>query len=165
MAEAILIRRALPSDAPVLARHRVEMFKDMGDLPEDQYEPLRAAAERDLRAWLETGEYAGWVAAAADRPAAIVAGGGVQLRRLLPRPNPDSSQIREGLEAIVLNVYTEQRWRRRGVARRLMEEIIAWVRAEGIGRLVLHASRDGRALYESMGFEQTNEMRFMGELG
>ena len=81
----------------------------------------------------------------------------MQLRRLLPRPNPDSSQIREGLEAIVLNVYTEQPWRRRGVARRLMEEIIAWVRAEGM-------YRGGRST-SKLGFAPTNERRFIGELG
>jgi hypothetical protein len=33
-----------------------------------------------------------------------------------------------------------------------------------IVRLVLHASDEGRPLYESMGFEPTNEMRYTGTL-
>jgi hypothetical protein len=31
-------------------------------------------------------------------------------------------------------------------------------------RLVLHASAEGRTLYEQLGFEPTNGMRFAGEL-
>jgi len=68
-------------------------------------------------------------------------------------------------EAIVVNVYTEPAWRRRGAARTLMEQVIDWARAQGIGRLVLHASKDGRALYERLGFAPTNEMWFTGQLG
>ena len=45
-----------------------------------------------------------------------------------------------------------------------MEHIIAWARAERLDRLVLHASDEGRALYERLGFIQTNEMRFKDRL-
>jgi len=60
----------------------------------------------------------------------------------------------------VLNVYVEHDYRRRGVARRLMEAIMAWVPSTDIVRLVLHASAEGRPLYESMEFEPTNEMLY-----
>lgn len=45
--------------------------------------------------------------------------------------------------------------------------VLARHRAEmfhGIARLVLHASPDGRALYERLSFEPTNDMRYTGEL-
>ena len=64
----------------------------------------------------------------------------------------------------IVNVFTEPEWRRRGVAKLLMEQIISWARAERLDRLVLHASDEGRALYEQMGFIQTNEMRFKDRL-
>ena len=48
--------------------------------------------------------------------------------------------------------------RRCGVARKLMEAMIEWCRSEGYGSVSLHASTVGRALYESMGFQPTNEM-------
>jgi GNAT superfamily N-acetyltransferase len=69
-----------------------------------------------------------------------------------------------GREGLVLNVYVERAWRRRGVARRLMQEIFAWASEAGIVRIVLHASADGRALYEALGFVDTNEMRYTGRL-
>ncbi|HXS23112.1 MAG TPA: GNAT family N-acetyltransferase, partial [Gemmatimonadales bacterium] len=57
-------------------------------------------------------------------------------------------------------VYTEQAWRRRGVAGLLMREILRFTTQRGIDNVVLHASAEGRTLYEKLGFKQTNEMRF-----
>jgi GNAT superfamily N-acetyltransferase len=47
-----------------------------------------------------------------------------------------------------------------GLARRLMTTVIDWSRLNGVDRLILHASTDGRPLYESLGFDQTTEMVF-----
>jgi GNAT superfamily N-acetyltransferase len=62
---------------------------------------------------------------------------------------------------MIVNVVTEQAHRRRGIARKLMEILIQWCRAGGFGSILLHASDEGRALYESLGFKPTNEMRLM----
>ena len=40
-----------------------------------------------------------------------------------------------------------------------MGVMIEWTRKESYAHLLLHASNDGRPLYESMGFAATNEMR------
>ena len=43
-----------------------------------------------------------------------------------------------------------------------MATIHDWCRAEGIGSMALNASRDGQALYESMGYaESTSPMMFL----
>lgn len=44
-----------------------------------------------------------------------------------------------------------------------MRHILDWARQERLDRLVLHASDDGRPLYERLGFAATNEMRYRGE--
>ena len=164
MNDDIDVRLATAADAPVLARHRAEMFRDMGELQDDQYGTLVAAAESDLAAWLAAGDYVSFVASPHGRPAEIVAGAGIQIRKLLPRPLSGGAGVRLGPEAIVLNVFTERGWRRRGIADQLMQHVIDWARSHGIARLVLHASPDGRPLYERLGFEPTNEMRYTGEL-
>ena len=56
-------------------------------------------------------------------------------------------------------MYTDPEFRRQGIARRLMQTMIDWCRKEGFVRVDLHASDKGRPLYESLGFEPTNEMR------
>jgi GNAT superfamily N-acetyltransferase len=162
-----VVRFATAADAPVIAHHRIRMFEEMGELPPDAVEPLRAAAHAYLAEAIGRGEYVGWLVTPADAPTLVVAGAGVQRRRVLPHPVPAGGgrvRIAEGRHAIVLNVYTEPAWRRRGLGELVMREVLAWARAERLDRLVLHASDAGRQLYERLGFAATNEMRFEGEL-
>lgn len=136
------------------------MFRDMGSAQPAIEQQLIDAAASEIREAMSGGEYVAWVAHPSDDPGHVVGGAGVQLRRLLPRPDADGTRVLIGREGIVLNVYVDRDYRRRGIARRLMETIIEWASSAGIVRLVLHASKEGRPLYESLGFEQTNEMRY-----
>jgi GNAT superfamily N-acetyltransferase len=148
------IRMATVADADLVARHRASMFHEIHKLGDDKYNELWAAAREYLAQALPSGEYVGWLVSPADEPARIIAGAGVQIRDILPRPET------LGPEAIVLNVYTDPAFRRQGLAELLMSRVIEWAREAGIGRLVLHASVYGRPLYEKLGFIPTNEMRY-----
>jgi GNAT superfamily N-acetyltransferase len=162
------IRPATLADIATVAHHRAAMFLDMGVVTPAAVGQLEAETATYLRTAIPRKEYHGWLALSPDAPDRPVAGAGVQIRRILPFPRqlPDGRcEIAEGRQAIVLNVYTEPAFRRRGWARRLMEEILRWARSAGVESLVLHAAPDGRSLYEELGFAQTNEMRFMGDLG
>jgi GNAT superfamily N-acetyltransferase len=44
-------------------------------------------------------------------------------------------------QELIANVITEPEWRRRGIAKLLLKEIIAWSREQPLDDLVLHASR------------------------
>ena len=158
------IRRATAADAGVLARHRAEMFRDMGQLPDGLSDTLIDAARAYFTQAIADGRYVGWVAELDDRSGEIVAGAGLQLRELLPRPDAVRERLVRGPQALVLNVYTERAWRRRGVADALMRELLRWCRGNGIESVVLHASGEGRPLYEKLGFTPTNEMRYGGGL-
>jgi GNAT superfamily N-acetyltransferase len=166
VSEAFVVRQALGADAAVIAHHRARMFQDMGQLAPELYQSLVEESVKYLRGALAIGEYVGWLAAPREDPSNIVAGAGVQQRRILPRPlaHDGVTRVVRGREAIVLNVFTEVAWRKRGLARLLMEHVLAWARASEIDTLVLHASTEGRPLYERLGFVQTNEMRFKGPL-
>ena len=162
-----LIRRATVEDADVIARHRVRMFHDMGEIPDEAYDDFLAASLEWTERGLANGEYIGWLAVSKNEPEQIVAGAGVQLRQAPPhpcRPARDDQGFAKGRHAIVLNVFTEPEWRKRGVANALMQEVLRWAHDEKLDRLVLHASDQARSLYEKMGFIATNEMRFGGQL-
>lgn len=148
----------------MLARHRAEMYKDMGELAAALYDPLVRAARAYFSTAIPEGRYVGWVAELRERPGGIVGGAGLQLRELLPRPHGTGERLLHGPQALILNVFTEQPWRRQGVAARLMEEALRWASARGIESIVLHASAEGRLLYERLGFVPTNEMRFQGKV-
>jgi GNAT superfamily N-acetyltransferase len=156
---AFLVRPATALDAPALARHRAEMFREMGVLDASFYEALVAASREYFALAIPAGRYLGWVCEPTGERGTIVGGAGVQFRELAPRPDPSGRRLAAGPEAYILNVFTEPPWRRRGVADRLMRELIAWAAGRGIERLTLHASAEGRPVYERLGFAATNEMR------
>jgi GNAT superfamily N-acetyltransferase len=143
MAAGYRIRPATLADADLLVRQRIAMFTDMG-VPLDATEVAAA-----FRAWLaETmppGTYRAWLVEAAD--GGVAAGGGITI---LPWP-PGPQYVGDRL-AFVYNVYTEAAHRRRGLARLVMDAIHAWSRANGITSMALNASRDGRPLYEALGY-------------
>jgi len=146
------IRAATLDDLTHIVHHRRAMFRDMGRATEAQLDEIVIAAERFLRSALPTGGYRGWFAVAPD--GRIAAGAGITI---VPWPgHPGDAVNRRGW---IQNVYTEPEFRRRGLARRLTETVVAWCREDGFHTVSLHASDDGRALYESMGFLPTNEMR------
>ena len=60
--------------------------------------------------------------------------------------------------AFVNAVYVRPEYRRRGIGRVLMQSAIEWARRRGCSRLRLRTSDEGRALYESLGFQPGREM-------
>ena len=126
------------------------MFEDMGYADARALEVMLAVSTPLIGRGIEDGSYRGWLAEGSD---GVVAGGGVILLQFQPHPMDPRPQ-----RAWVVNMFTEPEHRRRGLARLLMDTIVTWCRAQGLRFLYLHASDEGRALYESLGFVPTNEM-------
>ncbi len=136
------VREATLDDLDVLVRHRIQMFEDMGIAGDRR--KLADEFARWLRELMPAGIYHSWLVQDAG---AIVGGGGAQIIPWPPGPRYPGSRL-----AFIYNVYTERPYRRRGVARVLMEAIHAWCRANGAASVALNASSDGRPLYESLGY-------------
>lgn len=141
------------------------MFQDMGEVPPRLFEPFRAKAGPRIEEMLSCGQYVGCLASFEETPDIIIGGAGVQLNDIPPRPVSQTGEVRiaDGRQGIIINVFTEPEWRRRGVAALLMKRIIDCSRENNLDRLILHASGEGRALYERLGFVASNEMRFVDE--
>lgn len=157
MPQAFTVRLARASDVPALAHHRAAMFRDMGRLSADAAPELERETAGYLAEAMPRGEY--FACVAEDQATAVIGGAGVQLRRILPRPRDGGAGLERGPEGIIVNVYVEPDWRRRGVAEAIMRALLDALSARGVRRIVLHASDQGRRLYERLGFVQTNEMR------
>ncbi len=110
------------------------------------------AFERWMLTRLQQGIYHGWCVVTAEQQ--IVASAGLWLLDWPPGAL-DQSPYR----GYILNVYTEPTFRRQGLAQQLIETILTWCREQGIYTISLHTSDQGLHIYESLGFEQTNEMR------
>jgi GNAT superfamily N-acetyltransferase len=149
--EGFQIRRASTADLETLVGHRRAMFHDMG------YSDVAAldAMSAKFRVWLQqhmnAGDYLAWLVCAPD--GSVAAGAGLWLM------DWPAHMLGKGPRGNILNVYTGEKFRRLGLARRLMQAVLDWCVENRIDTVMLHASPYGRPLYESMGFMPTNEMR------
>jgi GNAT superfamily N-acetyltransferase len=145
------VREATTDDIPEILEQRKRMYQDMGHREPEALSRMIFTSRQFLEQAIPTGSFRGWLASADDR---IVAGGAVLLS-----PWPSHTYDGECRRATILNVYTYPEFRRRGIARQLMGTMIDWCRDQGLAVVYLHASPDGRPLYEALGFEPTAEMR------
>ena len=130
------------------------MFLDIGKHDPRKLEAMANAYRPWLESKMSAGEYLGWLAIAEDK--SVAAGLGLWLMDW--PPHVIGAGLRRGN---IINVYTEVAHRKQGLARRLLNTALDWCRANGVDVVILHASKDGRHLYESAGFEATNEMRLV----
>ncbi len=152
------IRTATTADAAVITHHRRRMFFDSG---KQDNRLLDIMAEHFLP-WVETrladGRYLGWLTSAGGE---VVAGTGMIILDWPPNPL-DPHRDKRGY---VLNVYVEPEHRRKGLASHLIDRALAEARQQKIRVVALHATDEGRPLYESSGFRSTNEMFYVEPAG
>lgn len=127
------------------------MFEEMGFRDAAVLGRVEAVSQEYFTQALRAGTYLGWMAD--DANGQVVGGGGIVVADWPGFPGENHAK-----RAWILNMYTEPRARRCGVANQLMQAMIAWCRKEGYGSVSLHASEAGRPLYENMDFQPTNEM-------
>jgi GNAT superfamily N-acetyltransferase len=151
------IREAAPGESAIILHHRRSMFRDMGEGTVDELDRMVEVAGPWLARALDDGSYRHWLALDASGRAA--GGGGVLLCPWPANPKDPCTQ-----RAVILNVYTEPEFRKRGIARQIMLTIVDWLKGRGLRAVNLHASAEGRALYEKLGFQPTNEMRLRFDL-
>jgi len=150
MNTALNIRLATPADSAIITKHRHRMFRENGFATEDTL----ARMDEDFEPWvherLGDSRYCGLLV---EDKNVVVAGAGVFFCDF-----PPHWRHAEATRAYILNVYTEPEVRGQGLAKRLMEHILEECRKRGVTTAVLHASPQGRPLYESMGFWHSDEM-------
>ena len=145
------MREARPEELAIVIRHRRRMYKDMGHTDPVQLEELERASTQFFGHHFAAGTYRGWFVEIEDL---VVAGGGMLILPFQPQmynTRPERPWI--------VNMFTEPEHRRQGLARRLLEEMVAWCRRESYSLVSLHASDEGRSVYITMGFRPSNEMR------
>lgn len=146
-------RAASSSDAALISAHRRAMFAEMRSANES----VLATLERNSVAWAERmileDKYAGWIV---EEEGHAVASAGLLILDMPPHPlDPEGVQ-----RAHLLNVFVEPGYRRRGLARALVQICMDAARRRNIRVITLNASDAGRTLYEGLGFHTSNEMLY-----
>lgn len=134
-----------PSDLDEVVRLRVEFIADVRGVAPSSFDPGFVAATRSfvedrhadgrLRAWLAEED-----------------GGAVGLVSVLVTDAPPLPEDPRRHEGYVINLYVVPSARRRGLARALMTTVFDATAALDLRRLFLHATDEGRPLYDALEF-------------
>ena len=62
-----------------------------------------------------------------------------------------------GKRAYLMNVYTNKNYRRQGIAKQMLAQLIAEAKNKGVTEISLDATESGRPLYKSLGFKENKE--------
>ena len=139
------IRRASADDVEELARLRLDLLREVGNLKQEKKsEALAEVTRHFLRETLSDGRFLCWVAEADGQ---IV---GISGLMLFETP-PDAGNY-SGLEAYVMNMYTVPHWRHKGIATALLRRAIDFVKTTSTRRIWLRATGQRGAIYERAGF-------------
>lgn len=138
-------RKASEADIDQLVRLRIKQLIDEG-YPEIR--DINKDLEQYFSESLENGSLVCWIGLAGD---AIVATAGVCFYQL-----PSTFSNPSGRIAYITNMYTDDAYRRRGVASHLLNLLVEEAKALNYASVRLHASRHGKGIYEKAGFTDTD---------
>lgn len=154
--ESLLYRRAGSHDRELLTRLRLEVLRAANGLEEDVD---LSRTELESRRYYETcfpeDSHAAWLVFDGEE---VVGTGAVSFYQVMPTYHNPS-----GKKAYIMNMYTRPDYRRRGIARRVLELLTAEAEMRQIDAVMLEATAAGRPLYEAFGFTaMRDEMELLG---
>jgi len=142
-------RPATLDDVEELVRLRGVMFEAMGlDLADRSWVD---DATTVIRTELAAGRLFARVVEHSDG-AGLVAAGIAQVTPRIPSPGAPGRW-----RAYISSVATDPAWRRRGLARAVLTTLVADADERGVDVLELHATGEGRPLYEALGFVERTD--------
>lgn len=149
--EKYTIRNAIYEDAPILASFRLKMFQDNQSYldPKSALEVL-PFFEKSIAESLKNGALLGWMVSCEGSP---IGCGCAHYFIKLPTPENPS-----GKSLYILNMFTLEAHRGKGVAGLIIETIKDYAREIGIKRVWLNTSVSGKPLYEKLGFETMDDV-------
>jgi GNAT superfamily N-acetyltransferase len=146
------VRVATMKDIDALVRQRHMMFEDMRPRTAEEHR----VGDRAYKKWavgkMKKGHLRCYLVT--DEKGEVAGGGGIWLREVQPSPGHGAR-----LMPYLLSMFTEPKFRRKGVATLVVKEAERWARASGYPSMSLHASRMGRRVYRRLGWERGWEMR------
>ncbi|MBK8179508.1 MAG: GNAT family N-acetyltransferase [Planctomycetes bacterium] len=144
----------------LLCRLRLELFRELGKAGAGEEAQFLRACSESVRRFHAAGVLHAWLAWTEDgRAGEAEAVSGLMLLVFPRLPTPGNLADSEGY---LLGAYTRPPWRRRGLMTGLLESALAAARRQGLARLRLHATPEGRAVYAAQGFQgRADEMERM----
>lgn len=145
----MIIRRATKEDIDKLVENRIKFVTDTVATPSDEsffdntYEFFKNHINKD--------DLIVWLAVDDDKIIATVI---LCIYQVLP-----TVANATGKTGYILNVWTDENYRRQGLATKLLKNIFADAKNAGVNKIHLKATEQGKLVYEKLGFfVEPNEM-------
>ena len=140
-------RIATKQDMDLLMSSRLEMLRVVNDLSDDYI--YSEELVRESRAYFENGDQTTVLAIDGDE---VIGCATICYLYMMPTFSHPT-----GRRAHLMNVYTRSTYRRQGIAKKMMEILLAEAWDRGVTEITLDATKSGRPLYESFGFQDSGE--------
>jgi GNAT superfamily N-acetyltransferase len=138
-------RPVTADDVATLAIFRVSLLEETGGtLDPDVRESLLSANDAFFRNNLDSHSWKSWCVE--------VDGGIVAIGTLAFFDRPPYPGNIEGRDAYLLNMFTLPSHRGRGVATAIVKAMLQYAQLQGVRKIVLHATEEGRRIYTTFGF-------------
>ena len=145
----LIYKRATLEDINTLVETRIEVLRaanklcadtDMGEVERQSYLYYQKA--------LSDGSH---IAYLVFDESGCIGTGGVSFFQVMPTYHNPS-----GKKAYIMNMYTNPKYRRKGIAYKTLDMLIKEIKSKGISSISLEATDMGRPLYEKYGFVKIN---------
>ena len=145
----LIYKRATLEDINTLVETRIEVLRaanklcadtDMGEVERQSYLYYQKA--------LSDGSH---IAYLVFDESGCIGTGGVSFFQVMPTYHNPS-----GKKAYIMNMYTNPKYRRKGIAYKTLDMLIKEIKSKGISSISLEATDMGRPLYEKYGFIKMN---------
>ncbi|HOV28304.1 MAG TPA: GNAT family N-acetyltransferase [Pseudobacteroides sp.] len=141
----VKIRRGNIEDINSLVELRLNLLKEVGNIKDDtNIEELKKSSIDYFEKKIDNG-FLFWVAE--DNLKVI----GISGLVFMERP-PENGNL-TGLEGYIMNIYIVPTYRHKGIAIGILKKMILFLKEMGVKRVWLHATEDGRIIYDKIGFK------------
>ena len=145
----IILRKATKEDIHTLSNHHARMFEEMfiiagkpidkGDLTS-----LHRKYQEKLENQLPTSQCQSVIA---EKNNKIIASGAVSIMSYVPVPGDLNHEV-----GYIHTIYTEKNYRKRGVAKSILNALKELCQQANLKRVFLFSSNEGESLYKEFGF-------------
>ena len=143
------IKKAEIKDLNIVVQMKLEMFTEVGSIAllQDNAEEAIYETYKEL---YQAGKGCHYLMYEKDR---VIACGGAVIKEDVP-----FCFFKTPMYGYIIDVYCIPEKRRNGCASKIMEELITWLRNNGVHNIKLKPSAAGRHLYDKLGFRDSGEM-------
>lgn len=141
----LIYKKAVPDDLEILTETRVAVLRAANQLSDDtNMTDVEMKSREYYQTALQDDAHVAYLVFDGDK---FVGAGGVSFFQVMPTyHNPT------GRKAYIMNMYTRPEYRRKGIALKTLDLLVAEARMRGITSISLEATNMGRPLYEKYGF-------------